>query len=232
MERMAGTRGFRLIQGLREKSRQWRAELTAWEAEHPALSAAWDDALAVDAQRTEAQRAARREVMRLHSAGVPHVAAQRVVTGLDDTPSVAFTRTWHASGRTFLLLFGGPGTGKTMAAAWACHQRRGALFTRALDACALGLFTPEGMATMERLRSADFLVLDDMGAEFMSDVWRAQLDALIDVRYSERRGTIITSNLDAAKFRERYGERIADRLRHDGMMFRSCDASMRTGKSG
>jgi len=71
------------------------------------------------------------------------------------------------------------------------------------------------------------LVLDDLGTERPSDVWLSLLDELIDRRYGDGQKTILTSNLDVEAFKSRYGERICDRIRHDGVIAGAGAESLR-----
>src|SRR5690606_41573051 len=50
---------------------------------------------------------------------------------------------------------------------------------------------------------------------------------LIDDRHEMRRPTVITSNLSPEEFRQRYGERIADRIRQMGLVVLCVGESLR-----
>jgi DNA replication protein DnaC len=63
-----------------------------------------------------------------------------------------------------------------------------------------------------RYASAAFLVLDDVGAEQITDWKRAVLYSLIDRRYREMRQTVITSNLSLDDIAAAIDERIASRI--------------------
>lgn len=64
------------------------------------------------------------------------------------------------------------------------------------------------------LLDADVLMIDDLGSEpLMQNVTVEQLFNLLNERQSRNLATVISTNLDMAKFRERYTERIASRLR-------------------
>ena len=64
------------------------------------------------------------------------------------------------------------------------------------------------------LLEAEVLMIDDLGSEpLMQNVTVEQLFYLINERQMKNRATVISTNLDMAKFRERYTERIASRLR-------------------
>ena len=64
------------------------------------------------------------------------------------------------------------------------------------------------------LMDAEVLMIDDLGSEpMMQNITVEQLFHLINERQNKNKSTVISSNLDMAKFRERYSERIASRLR-------------------
>lgn len=64
----------------------------------------------------------------------------------------------------------------------------------------------------ERYGSVPVLVLDDLGAEKVTDWSVATLYLIIDRRYREMRPTIVTSNLSVAQIGEALSPRIASRL--------------------
>lgn len=68
---------------------------------------------------------------------------------------------------------------------------------------------------MDKLKDVDYLVLDDLGAEKVSD-WST---SIIYSLLNKRTNTIITTNLTPAEIRKIYGERIASRIR------KGCDKS-------
>ncbi len=60
---------------------------------------------------------------------------------------------------------------------------------------------------------ADLLVMDDLGAEKVSDWVLQTLYTIIDMRSRERKQTIITSNLDLDALGKKLSDRIASRIR-------------------
>ncbi|KPJ21793.1 ATP-binding protein [Streptococcus phocae] len=68
---------------------------------------------------------------------------------------------------------------------------------------------------MDKLKSVEYLALDDLGAEKISD-WST---SIIYSLLNKRTNTIITTNLTPAEIRKCYGERIASRIR------KGCDKS-------
>ena len=82
---------------------------------------------------------------------------------------------------------------------------------------------------MARLLEASRLVIDDLGEEFNDTKgnFLAVLDETISDRVANERPTVITTNLDVDKFRDRYGRRITDRIRGDGRWVAFAGESMR-----
>lgn len=148
-------------------------------------------------------------------------------------PGMPLVAEWKASGKLFLVLGGPPGTGKTLAAArvlldegqervrcesYDAPQWRTAWakFARASDLSRFSYYDKQDQQYLKRLENARWLVLDDLGAESMSDPWRATLLELVDKRMAEGRRTLITTNLDGKAFRERYDARVMRRLTEFG----------------
>lgn len=65
---------------------------------------------------------------------------------------------------------------------------------------------------ISKYSAAEFLVLDDVGAEKISDWSRQGLYTLIDRRYRYMRPTIITSNLSLEEIGKQVDDRIASRI--------------------
>lgn len=75
----------------------------------------------------------------------------------------------------------------------------------------------EGSAADEReiigeYRRKTFLVIDDLGAEKITDYVRQTFYSLINYRYGEELPTLITSNLAMAEIAQNYGDRLASRI--------------------
>ncbi len=106
-----------------------------------------------------------------------------------------------------LLLIGPPGIGKTHIAVAALRnviQRTGArgiyYDTRSLLRDIRSTYNPTlQMAEMDVLRpvmEAELLVLDDLGAERLTDWVEETMSLIVNTRYNERRPTIFTSNYE------------------------------------
>lgn len=210
-----------------------------WDAEHPG---AWEryrevcergDLLRdeLDRRRVRAERDRRAmsvldEVPRLRDV---------VVKGLSDTAARDAVADW-ARGRSWcLLLLGGVGCGKSTAAAgyavWLARENnRMPVWVRAVRASRMSGFGAETEQCIESWRNTILLVIDDLGAELMTPTWQQMLEDVLDFRYQHSLLTILPSNLSADEFKARYGERIADRIRHDGTV-RTLDAKSMRRKS-
>lgn len=231
------------------KKTDWLREMTqraderrAWEEANPEIAAAWNEASAENRKRSEeaelrrekearARKVRAEAPKRLVHLGAPQRAVEAWEAGLQDTEAMRYVNGFIEAGKTFCVLSGGAGSGKTVAAVHVMAHRilqdkreaQTALFVRAAECARMGLYDDGSKNLLEQMHAAGVLVVDDLGAEFISDngVWRGLLDELVDVRYGDRAPTIFTTNLDADQFRERYGERVADRIRHAGA-FKGC----------
>jgi DNA replication protein DnaC len=67
-------------------------------------------------------------------------------------------------------------------------------------------------ATIRHYGTTPFLVIDDLGAERISDWSRQQMYLILDWRYNDMRQTVITSNLTLEKVAELIDDRLASRL--------------------
>ena len=161
---------------------------------------------------------------------VPTIHAQPIVDNLQlrETMAMAGARRWRAAGAYMLVLSGKVGTGKSLAAAWAAADYLRATATENpwgrlvyfsgrlwVSSPHLSRFAPWSEELVE-LEAADFLVIDDLGEEEATPRTLATISSLLTTRDSNARPTIITTNLDGATFKSRYGERIIDRLRQSG----------------
>ena len=156
---------------------------------------------------------------------------RKCIEALADLERTKAIETVEQAKELLVVLAGGVGVGKSVAAAhWLATKlgdvtpgphmgRRWYVF---------GTLPPFGPLFDEacRVRAA---VLDDVGTEVHdeSDRSRSMMDAIVNERHSNGRSTCITTNLDAARFRERYGERVYDRLRGDGIWYAVAGKSRR-----
>jgi hypothetical protein len=211
-----------------EVRRAWAARVAEWTAANPEIAAAWDEADAETEARYRRWVEHRERRDRLRNSGVSDRVVGMWGAGLDETPATKAVDAFMDSGKTFLLLLGSPGAGKTLATAQALSRQGGAFF-RAVELARLSAYDANDRATMERAHKTGLLVLDDLGAELLHDGWKPMLDELIDIRWGNQKRTIITTNLDGTTFKTRYGDRIADRIRDDGFVEKCGDKSRRGG---
>jgi DNA replication protein DnaC len=120
-----------------------------------------------------------------------------------------------------LLIYGSVGTGKT-------HLAAGILkiaFSRGFDGVLISVpdllneirksYNGDGERGRieEKVRNKFIVVLDDLGAENLTDWVREKLFTLINYRYETQKPLIITTNCTPAELTERVDVRITDRLR-------------------
>lgn len=175
---------------------------------------------------------------------LPARAVDVVLSGhMDDTPAVQAAR-----GCTdILVLSGGVGTGKTVAACERIREYVYAIekwsplaqydtspsFREALpvwcSACELARIDHFSALAVDQFKDVPLLVVDDLGSEYndAKGFFAALLDEVIDNRYANKLATVITTNLNAAGFADRYGSRVVDRLREAGRFISCGNASMR-----
>lgn len=188
----------------------------------------------------------RNEVRRraLAATGIPIRVLALLDAGLIDTPPALSARSFLSARSSILFLAGGKGCGKTVAA---CHALASFIhisddgydlptatnvgrFVKAMDLIRAGTFDEGFWRSLQR---TPFLVVDDLGTEPLDDKgWGlANVAALIDGRYDAMAKTIITTNLDLAAFKARYGAtdggRLIDRLRESGEFVQFDGESMR-----
>lgn len=202
----------------------------------PGRSDAWweerEAELGRDRQRREADEAAAAQAKRVAAmveCGLPVRHLEQVLAGgLRETDSLAYVRQ-HPAGIHVLL--GPKGVGKSLAAvAWLLLPREAPRYlapgpARFVDAPALARWPRYEEQRMRELERAGALVIDDLGVEFddRSGAFRSLLDGLVNARYAANLPTLITTNIPkAAQFREKYGDRICDRVAETGNFY-GCD---------
>jgi DNA replication protein DnaC len=163
--------------------------------------------LAAEAADSAAVRAEQDRKLYLHTSGIPASLWPHLDTPRDTDALLAARRFLPELSR-FLTLSGPRGRGKTFALAWSAYMMRGR-FVWAADLVQAGGFD---RAWWHDLEATPLLALDEMGTEYLNDLYLANLYALLDKRYAHGRKTVIATNLDAPAFRQRYGSGPLDRL--------------------
>lgn len=203
-----------------------RAEIQAWEAEHPDLAVRY---LELSAERDAADAAAlaayRAQRLRPQLPTVTEAAAA-VAT---ETDALRGVRGWLEGSERWCILIGPVGTGKSVAAQWAVDRvnktGRSALL---ISAARIGqLSTWDDAGELDCLERADLLVVDDVGAEADNGHARVTLRSLLDVRHNRGRRTILTTNLVGGQLSKWLGVRITDRIKESFVRVVTSGASMR-----
>jgi DNA replication protein DnaC len=187
---------------------------------------------AVDDARGRVRRNDRRR-----ASGIPERALRLfdAPSALLETEALLAVRQFMAARKTFLVLAGGVGPGKTIAASWAVDEARGRL-VKAMRLTRTGTYGDAAEAFWRELGEAPLLAIDDLGTEPRDDKgWaEANFAALLDERYDREAPTILTTNLTLDRFREMYlsadGGRLLDRFREVGEFYGLAGESLRGSK--
>jgi DNA replication protein DnaC len=160
-----------------------------------------------------------------------------IADSLGSTPAIDAVQRWiDAKGKPILVLLGGVGTGKTVAAAWALAREarrspyHGASYAKIRDLA--NLFRAgfgEDLKAFERHQGARLLVVDELTTERDADLGRACLHELIDWRGAKGAPTILLANRTKAEIAKHYDARTIDRLRECAAVVELAGKSMRKG---
>jgi DNA replication protein DnaC len=213
----------------------YKARLAAWVAANPETNSRREALLAESETRRMALFGARtaalqaeRQHKRMLELGIGSRTAESLVDP-KETQALREAKAWTDGWA--LVLIGGVGSGKTVAAAWlasdALGKKQTVEWVATLQASRSSAFGPESEARERAWMRADLLVVDDAGAEFASDAWRSILAAVLDARWGNNLRTVITSNLKLAELKERLGARTMDRIAQDGRVVACGDVSLR-----
>ena len=172
--------------------------------------------------------------------GIPNRIIETMTTGLTETPAMlAISEFMTKPKEAWCIVLAGPkGCGKSTAAGFYLWGKtmtslnsppKTRRWWTASRLARVSGFNNE----FEPLIHVPSMVIDDLGVEYLdkNGNFLQRLDELIDERYSNFKRTIITTNLNAEAFKERYGERVADRMREGfawgGGFMELSDDSMR-----
>lgn len=210
----------------------WHERLMAWY-QTPAGVAYEAEEKRQQRERQDRENFAKLDV-RVRDGGIPQRIADIVKAGdlMGTDPLVEVKR----GGFLALTLAGDPGTGKSIAAAWWLMQPYlpGGPGTGRLlwvSSARLARWQRYDDSDMRKILEADRLVLDDIGTEYadQNGSFLATFDEVVNDRMENNRPTVITTNLAAPEFRERYKARIADRLGKVGRFVAFAGPSLRRG---
>jgi DNA replication protein DnaC len=167
------------------------------------------------------------------------VVAREVAEALYDraetsTEALKHVRGFLASSRPCLILCGGVGTGKTVAALAAHRDAPRGVFLKASELARS--VDPWKHEIEQGWKPIDIdipqIVIDDLGAEMDEPRFHQALFAVVDARQSPATRTIITTNLKREEIRPRYKDRIADRLNAMSKAVQLKGTSMRKQEAG
>ena len=122
-----------------------------------------------------------------------------------------------------LLFYGPPGLGKTflshcIAKALLDTQHTVLylssihLFDTIADAVMEKGQIPHSKETRRYIYNCDLLIIDDLGTEYTNSFVSPELYEIVNTRIREKKSTLISTNLNLDELRERYTDRIADRI--------------------
>jgi DNA replication protein DnaC len=167
---------------------------------------------AADEAAREVERRSKRAT-RLMDMGMPRRVLE--LGALDRTEAVIqLAHALAISGGAIVVLSGSVGCGKTVAAGhWLYHARGGPYFSTAAALCRANRYEK-----VPAWSEASAAVIDDLGAEYADTkgAFQADLDEIIAHYHGQKKRLVITTNLRAKEFKQRYGERIASRIRECG----------------
>jgi len=137
-----------------------------------------------------------------------------------------------------LLIIGITGTGKTHLAVGLCmelYMRYGINlkyinYVEFLEELKIS-YSNNSENNLEKYKRADFLVIDDLGAEAPKEWSSEKLYYLVNYRYNAMLPTIVTCNLTAKELRDKVGDRTYGRLCEisTGIIFKGSDRRLTRG---
>lgn len=160
---------------------------------------------------------------------LPPKVYESVVNGCEETPAVKAALAWLESDRRVLLIRGGVGVGKTVAAGTAVKAlvergRRGISWHRPNDFVSAVLHRYDDDAPP---LGGDLVVIDDVGRETKTDFCEALCTFIDDYRAR----ILLSTNDTKERFRSRYDLRLIDRLNEVGTSI-GIKGESRRGKDG
>ncbi len=141
----------------------------------------------------------------------------------------------HAS--SGLLFIGATGLGKThMSAAIASKVAANGFSVvyesaqQIYDTIDAVRFNRADISERKKYENCSLLIIDDLGAEYVSPYSISSLTSLIDLRIVNRKQTVISTNLNPAAINKTYGERLCSRLMGEFTMLKFVGKDIRMQK--
>ncbi len=174
-------------------------------------------------------------LQRLRQSGVP---ARFLDTLPTPRRTIALMKALSWNRRGFLTVTGPTGTGKSFAAASVLFEATRTRMERVWREpgewakSGVGSWISAYRASTNRddfaaALACGFLVVDDLGEEVNTPGVKAAMKEVVSDRYNQNRPTIVTSNLSVLEIRDRYGDRMTERLVEGGMVVECSGESMR-----
>ena len=130
-----------------------------------------------------------------------------------------YARSFPNDSSAGLLFLGGTGLGKTHLSAAIANEvsKRGysVVYESAqqiFDTCDAVRFNRMELSERNKYENCSLLIIDDLGAECITQYSVSSITSLIDLRIVKGKPTIISTNLTPAAIRKTYGERLLSRL--------------------
>jgi DNA replication protein DnaC len=153
--------------------------------------------------------------------GVPTLFREGLKTP-KQTMAIKGATKWALAPKTFLVLHGEHGTGKSFAAAYVLYllNRKNMLKTwqhpmswKGIKAMWLSAYRAATRDEFfEAARIAPLLVLDDLGSEENTQRSKKRIADIVSERYNQTLPTVLTMNEDALRLSDMYETRTADRV--------------------
>lgn len=204
------------------------ATIAAGEARVAAAKARLDEEERADnlRRRTHNLAAAKVRILEEDEWAVLGLTVEGAHYALSELPAFRTVRAWFRSPQRFLVVLGSTGIGKSVAAAWAIAEIGGLYLTADELRRAFAQEHNEARKLRRELFREPFVVVDELFTEggFPADAKRA-VQELVDGR--QRLRTILMGNETVDEFAERYGQRVVERVRHQGTLVHIAGDSLR-----
>lgn len=210
---------------------------------------------AQEALRRKAKEAMKAGLLRhLGACGVPERLLSAMRSNLAETSAMRAARAWVEGEKPVLVLRGGVGAGKSLAAARTLARatrmvrlmahpladeeteiveldaRRGLFLTAAdLHFARRWEADKRGPSLLDRAATVQWLVLDELRADDFRGAGHERLEEVLGERYARELRTCITTNLGADEMAGLLGDRLASRFAEGAMVVECGDRDLRQG---